>query len=123
MPGTNADCRNCCLIKLVQQMRAWQMGFLKRNYKHVIGSLIILILIELAVVYYITTQFHEKYIRKDEAVGLVLEKEGVEEEDISNLKVKLKTKSGDAWYEISFEKEGTDCSYKIDAENGEFRSD
>ena len=123
MPGTNAECRNCGFIKLVPQMRAWQMGFLKRNYKHIIGTLIILILIELAVVYYLTTQFHERYIGKDEAVERILEEEGIDENDLSGLKVKLRTRRGDAWYEISFDKDGTDCSYKIDAENGELRTD
>ena len=99
------------------------MDFLKRNYKTVIGSLIILILLEIVIVYYITTQFHEQYIGKDEAVERLLEEEGFDEKDISGLKVKLKTRKGDAWYEISFDREGANCSYKIDAENGEVRTD
>ena len=99
------------------------MDFLRKNYKHVIGTLIILILIELAVVYYITTQVHERYIGRDEAVGQVLAAEGIEEKDISGLKVKLGTKNGDAWYEISFDKDGTSHIYKIDAESGELRTD
>ena len=98
------------------------MDFLRKHYKKVLGTLIILVLMELAVVYYLVNQFHEMYIRGPEALEAALADAGVSAEDVADSSVKLGHKSGKAWYNIRFEADGTVYVYQVDAENGEILS-
>ena len=98
------------------------MEFIRKNFKVVAGSLIILILMELAVAYYLVTQFHETYMRGPEALQIAIEDAGVEEAAAEGASVKLGHKSGAAWYNIRFEEGSTVFTYQIDAENGEILS-
>ena len=91
------------------------MEFLKKNYKHIIGVLIILILMELAVSYYLITQFHANYIGRDEAISRFLAEENLSQEDVSDIKVKLAHRDGDAWYEIEYSQNGTIHQTTVDA--------
>lgn len=95
------------------------MEIIRKNYKLIIGTLIILILTEMAVVYYLITQFHERYIGRDEAVSRFLAEESLAEEDVTDIKVKLRHKKGDAWYEIEYNKDDIVYKTTVEAEKEE----
>lgn len=95
------------------------MNWLKRNAKTVIGTLIILILIECALAYYLAQQFRENYLSGSEAVAIALADACLEREDAADLTVKLAHKGGQAWYEAAFVAGGVESTYRIDAESGE----
>ena len=98
------------------------MDFLRRNYKHVIAVLLILIFMEMAVSYYLVNQFHENYLRGAEAFAIVLEDAGLTEEEAGEPEITLGHKKGTAWYTIRFEAGKTSYVYEIDAEDGHIRS-
>lgn len=95
------------------------MNWLKRNAKTIIGTLIILILIECALAYYLAQQFRENYLSSSEAVAIALADAGLEQEETTDLTVKLAHKGGQAWYEVVFVFDGVESAYRIDAESGE----
>ncbi|MBO7667831.1 MAG: PepSY domain-containing protein [Firmicutes bacterium] len=98
------------------------MEWLKRNAKAVIGSLIILILIEAVVSWYLIDQFRENYLSADEAINIALADAGRSEEDVEKLDVALKTKKGQAWYVVEFTEAsppGRTLEYRVDAATGE----
>ena len=94
------------------------MNFLKKNYKLVCATLIILILMELAVVYYMLNRFHELYIPAADALSAAMTDAGIEEGEAANTSVKLGHKSGEAWYNVRFEADGTVYVYRVNAEDG-----
>lgn len=98
------------------------MNWLRRNAKTVIGALIILILMECAVVWYMVRQFRENYLSGDEAAAIALADAGLEREEAGDLAVRLDQKDGQAWYEVVFTAGGTEFAYRIDAESGEILS-
>lgn len=94
------------------------MNWLRRNAKTVVGVLIILILIECALAYYLVQQFHESYLSGSEAAAIALTDACLEREEAEDLSVKLAHKGGQAWYEVAFMAGGVEFAYRIDAENG-----
>ena len=98
------------------------MDWLRRNAKTVTGALVILILTECAVTYYLIQQFHENYLSGDEAAAIALADARYARDDVDKLKIKLGHKSGEAWYDGSFTADGTPLIYRIDAESGEILS-
>ena len=98
------------------------MDFIRKNFKVVAGSLVILILMELAVTYYLVTQFHERYMQGPEALAIAIEDAGVDEAAVEGASIKLGHKSGSAWYNIRFEEGSTVYEYQIDAESGDILS-
>ena len=98
------------------------MEFLRKNYKTVVGSLIILILIEAVIVWYLLQQFHTQYMRGPEALAIALEDAGLGEAAGEDAEITLGHKNGDAWYNIRFEEDGTVYVYEVDAQTGTIRS-
>lgn len=98
------------------------MNWLRRNAKTVIGALIILILMECALAWYMVQQFRENYLSGDEASAIALADARLEREEASGLSVKLAHKDGQAWYEVAFTAGGVEFAYRIDAESGEILS-
>lgn len=98
------------------------MSWLRRNAKFVIRVLIILILIECALAWYILQQFHERYLSRSEAAAVALADARLEREEAADLAVKLDQKDGQAWYEVAFTAGGMEFAYRIDAESGEILS-
>lgn len=95
------------------------MNWLRRNAKTVVGALIILILIECAIAYYLVQQFHENYLSGGEAAAIALADACLERKEAEGLSVKLAHKGGRAWYEVAFMAGGAEFAYRIDAESGE----
>ena len=98
------------------------MQFIRKNYKLIITFLIVLILSELAVSYYLIQKFHETYLSKDEALTVALSKAGLQETDVRDTEIEFRHKDGRAWYEVEFEQTAPPCleyTYSIDAETGE----
>ncbi|MCR5826144.1 MAG: PepSY domain-containing protein [Oscillospiraceae bacterium] len=95
------------------------MEWLKKNYKVVTGALVILILIEIVVAWYLIEQFRQNYLSGEEALGIALSDAGLSQEDAADTDIDLETKAGKAWYEIEFETAQRDYHYRIDAETGE----
>ena len=98
------------------------MQFIRKNYKIIITFLIVLILSELAVSYYLIEKFHEAYLSKTEALTVALDCAGLRETDVRDTEVKLRHRDGQAWYEVEFEQTAPPCleyTYSIDAETGE----
>ena len=81
-----------------------------------------MILMEFAFVYFLINRFHETYISGSEATAIAVQDVGLAEGEAVESTVKLKHKSGIAWYNIRFEKDGTVYLYEIDAEDGSIRS-
>lgn len=98
------------------------MNWLKRNAKFVIRILIIVILIECALAWYVLRQFHERYLSRGEAAAIALADARLEQEDTADLAVKLDQEDGYAWYEVVFTAGGVEFAYRIDAESGEILS-
>lgn len=98
------------------------MDWLKKNYKTVTGALIILILIEAVVAWYMIEQFRQNYLSGDEALEIALADAGVLRDEARKTGIDLKTKQGRAWYEVRIETEGGSYAYRIDAETGEVLS-
>ena len=98
------------------------MEWLKRNAKTVISALIILILLEIAVAWYLINQFREKYLSGEEALAFALEDAALDANDAKNADIRLKTEKGSAWYEIEFDAGDAVYEYRIDAETGEILS-
>ena len=97
------------------------MEWLKRNAKTVIGILIILILTEAVLAWYLIGQFRENYLSGDEALAIALEDAGYARDDVRKIDIDLETEKGTAWYEVEFELSeppGTEFEYRIDAETG-----
>ena len=95
------------------------MEWLKRNAKTVIGALVILILVESVLAWYLIQQFRDNYLRGDDALQIALEDAGVSRNAAKDVDIDLKTKRGTAWYEIAFEgSSGTTYRYSVDAETG-----
>ena len=96
----------------------------KRDFKPLITFLIILILFEIVIVWYMIRQFRENYLSGPEALAVALEDAGLAESDADDPDIDLRHKQGRAWYEISFEAEEGDASYfyEVDAETGEILS-
>lgn len=98
------------------------MNWFRRNAKFIIRVLIILILIECALAWYVLQQFHERYLSRNEAAAIALADARLEREEAEDLAVKLDQKDGYAWYEVVFTAGGAGFAYRIDAENGEILS-
>lgn len=98
------------------------MNWLRRNAKTVIGALIILILIECTVAWYMVQQFRANYLSGSEAAAIALADAGLEREETADLSVKLANRDGQAWYEVVFTAGGAEFAYRIDAESGEILS-
>ena len=95
------------------------MEWLKRNAKTVIGALVILILVESVLAWYLIQQFRDNYLRGDDALQIALEDANVPRDAAQHVDIDLKTKSGTAWYEITFEGDsGTTYRCSVDAETG-----
>ena len=98
------------------------MQFIRKNYKLIITFLIVLILMELAVSYYLIQKFRENYLSKTEVLTVALDRAGLRETDIRDAEIEFKHKDGRAWYEVEFEQAVPPCldyTYSIDAETGE----
>lgn len=98
------------------------MSWFRRNAKFIIRVLIILILIECALAWYVLKQFHERYLSRGEAAAIALADASIEREEAENFAVKLDQKDGQAWYEVAFTAGGVEFAYRIDAESGEILS-
>lgn len=98
------------------------MEWLKRNYKTVVGGLIILILIEAVIAWYLIDQFRENYLSGEEALVTALEDLGIDRNDARDTDIDLETERGRAWYEIRIETSDAVHEYRIDAETGEILS-
>lgn len=98
------------------------MNWLRRNAKTVIGTLIILILIECTVAWYMIQQFRANYLSGGEAAAIALADARLEREETADFSVKLANKDGQAWYEVAFTAGGAEFAYRIDAESGEILS-
>ena len=98
------------------------MVWLKRNYKTVVGALIILILIEAVIAWYLIEQFRENYLSGEAALTIALEDAGLSRKDAWDTDVDLETERGRAWYEIEIETSDAVHEYRIDAETGEILS-
>lgn len=98
------------------------MNWFRRNAKFIIRVLIILILIECVLAWYVLRQFHERYLSRGEATAIALTDARLEREEIAGLAVKLDQKDGQAWYEVVFTAGGAQFAYRIDAESGEILS-
>jgi len=98
------------------------MEWLKKNYKTVTGALIILILMEVVVAWYLIEQFRQNYLSGEEALAVALTDAGLTREDAGKADIDLETRQGRAWYEIEFETSGGTYRYHIDAETGEVLS-
>ena len=95
------------------------MEWLKRNAKTVIGALVILILVESVLAWYLIQQFRENYLRGDDTLQIALEDANVPRDAARNVDIDLKTKRGAAWYEITFEESsGTAYHCSVGAETG-----
>lgn len=98
------------------------MQFIRKNYKLIITFLIVLILAELAVTYYLTERFRETYLSKTEALTVALDCAGLHETDVRDTEIEFRHRDGQAWYEVEFEQAAPPCleyTYSIDAETGE----
>ena len=98
------------------------MQFIRKNYKLIITFLIVLILSELAVSYYLIERFRENYLSKTEALTVALSDAGLEETDVRDTEIEFRHKDKQAWYEVEFEQAAPPCldyTYSIDAETGE----
>ena len=98
------------------------MQFIRKNYKIIITFLIVLILSELAVSYYLIEKFHEAYLDKTKALTVALNDAGLGETDVRDTEIEFRHKDGQAWYEVTFEQTAPPCldyTYSIDAETGE----
>ena len=98
------------------------MRFIRKNYKLIITFLIVLILAELAVTYYLIERFRETYLDKTEALTAALSDSGLRETDVRDTEIEFRHKDGRAWYEVTFEQTAPPCldyTYSIDAETGE----
>jgi len=101
------------------------MEWLRRNYKTVVGTLIILILIEAVVAWYLIDRFRENYLSGDEAFTAVLEDASLSRDAVGTPKIKLETEKGEAWYEVTFTltgEAGATYRYRVNAETGEILS-
>lgn len=98
------------------------MEWLKRNGKAVIGALVILILLEAVVAWYLIGQFRENYLSGEEALAVALADAGLSRDDVDAPDIALKTKKGEAWYEIAFGADGARTLYRVNAETGEIVS-
>ena len=98
------------------------MNWLKKNYKTVTGALVILILIEAVIAWYLIEQFRANYLSGDEALTIALEDAGVPREDARRTDIDLETEQGRAWYEIEIETSDAVHEYRVDAESGEILS-
>lgn len=98
------------------------MDWLKRNYKAVVGGLVILILLEIVLAWYMIEQFRANYLSADEAVGIALEDASLTREEAKEPRVKLETKQGKAWYTVELELVDAVHQYKVDAGTGEILS-
>lgn len=88
----------------------------KRGVKLFITFLILLILFEIVLVWYLLRQFHENYLSGEEAMEYALLDAGT---TAAERKIRLKTKAGRAWYEIRFDGgDGASYVYEVDAETG-----
>ena len=97
------------------------MAWLRRNAKTVVGVLVILILIEAVLAWYLIQQFRENYLSGDEALQIALTDAGLQRGDVRGVDIDLETERGTAWYEIEFElgdASGTAYAYHVDAETG-----
>lgn len=98
------------------------MEWLKKNYKTVTGALIILILLETVIAWYLIEQFRQNYLSGDEALTIALADAGLAREEAKKTDIDLETKKGRAWYEIEIETSDHVHQYQIDAETGEILS-
>lgn len=96
------------------------MAWLRQNYKAVIGTLVILILTEAVIVWYLIRQFHENYLSGEKAAAIALADARLKPGEAQSLDIRLKTKRGDAWYTVTFETRDTSeaYEYRVDAESG-----
>lgn len=98
------------------------MQFIRKNYKLIITFLIVLILTELAVSYYLIEKFRENYLSKTEVLTVALDRAGLRKSDVRDTEIEFKHRDGRAWYEVEFEQTAPPCleyTYSIDAETGE----
>ena len=88
----------------------------KRGVKLLITFLILLILFEVVLVWYMLQQFHENYLGGEEAMAAALADAGTA---AAERDIRLRTKDGRAWYEIAFTgTDGASYAYEVDAETG-----
>ena len=98
------------------------MEWLKRNYKTVTGTLVILILIEIALAWYLIDRFRENYLSGSEALAIALEAAGEAQDSAPDAGIRLRTRHGSAWYDISWDSVDGVHQYMVDAETGEILS-
>ena len=90
-------------------------------FETVAGALIILILIEAVVSWYLIGQFREHYLSGDEALTAALSDAGISRSAVLNTDIDLETERGQAWYVVTFslsDAPGTVYRYRVDAETG-----
>ena len=92
----------------------------RNNLKPLISFLIILVLLEITVVWYMIQQFRENYLSGEEALEIALADAGLAEKPKAD--IDLKNKDGKAWYRITFDGGGGEYVYEVDAETGEILS-
>ena len=98
------------------------MEWLKRNYKTVTGTLVILILIEIVLAWYLIDRFRENYLSGSEALAIAMEHAGEAPDSAPEASIRLRTRHGSAWYDISWESVDAVHQYMVDAETGEILS-
>ena len=100
------------------------MELTRDSLKPLVTFLIILILFEVVIVWYLIQQFHENYLSGDDALGFALADANLSEDAVDGIDIKLKHKSGEAWYNIEFDAgdPAVSYSYQVNAETGEILS-
>ncbi len=98
------------------------MEWLKKNHKTVIGGLVILILLEMTISWYLIHQFRDNYLSGNEALAIAAEDANLEQAEIRDTDIDLHTGKGKAWYDIEITVSGQTFLYQIDAETGDILS-
>ena len=88
------------------------------RWKTLVTFLIILVLFEACIAWYLIEQFRENYLSGEDAFDIALNDAGYSRDDVRRDKIKLKTKQGTAWYVIEFETDAGTSTYRVDAETG-----
>ena len=68
----------------------------KRSLKNLVTFLIILVLFEIVIVWYMIQQFHENYLSGAEALAVTLDDLGLSEDAVRNTDIALRHKDGRA---------------------------
>lgn len=84
-------------------------------------ALIILVVLAVAggcVGGYFVWRHHDMYIEKEAALRTALDHAGLKQTEIFHVEVEFEKNRYSAWYEVSFETQGMEYEYVIDAVNG-----